>query len=69
MAFVRNNLVGLTTLFGLCGSTFVLRSHMVNLSEEHEARMVSLMLSSYIKMFLTCDRMNWKGRCVDILGG
>jgi hypothetical protein len=31
-----------TTLLALCGSTYLLRSHMVELSEDHEARMVWL---------------------------
>jgi len=34
-------ILNITTLLGLGGSTFLLRSHMVELSEDHEARMVS----------------------------
>jgi hypothetical protein len=34
--------LNLTTLFGLTGSTYLLRSHMMELSEDHEVRMVSV---------------------------
>ncbi|KAL3418875.1 hypothetical protein PVAG01_09096 [Phlyctema vagabunda] len=34
--------LNLTTLLGLAGSTYLLRSHMVELSEDHEARMDEL---------------------------
>jgi hypothetical protein len=32
--------IGITNLLGLCGNTYLLRAHMVELSEDHEARMV-----------------------------
>ncbi|PMD14144.1 hypothetical protein NA56DRAFT_674386 [Hyaloscypha hepaticicola] len=32
----------LTTLFGIAGSTYLLRYHMIELSEDHEARMDEL---------------------------
>lgn len=44
MAFLRNPAtllaINLATLFGIAGSTYNLRSHMIELSEDHEARMV-----------------------------
>lgn len=44
MSFLRNPAalfaLNLTTLVGVVGSTYNLRSHMVELSEDHEARMV-----------------------------
>ncbi|KAG0650191.1 hypothetical protein D0Z07_2973 [Hyphodiscus hymeniophilus] len=46
MSFIstlRNPAVfGVFNLFGLAGSTYLLRSHMIELSEDHEARMVRL---------------------------
>jgi hypothetical protein len=44
MSFLRNPAtllaINLATLFGIAGSTYNLRSHMIELSEDHEARMV-----------------------------
>jgi hypothetical protein len=44
MSFLRNPTalfsLNLTTLLGLAGSTYLLRSHMIELSEDHDARMV-----------------------------
>lgn len=37
--------LSITTLLGLGGNTYLLRSHMIELSEDHEARMVSEFLS------------------------
>ncbi|ATZ52750.1 uncharacterized protein Bfra_001786 [Botrytis fragariae] len=46
MSFLRNPAalfaLNLTTLVGVVGSTYNLRSHMVELSEDHEARMDEL---------------------------
>ncbi|KAF7862740.1 hypothetical protein EAF04_007613 [Stromatinia cepivora] len=46
MSFLRNPAalfaLNLTTLIGVLGSTYTLRSHMVELSEDHEARMDEL---------------------------
>lgn len=44
MAFLRQSAhsllaINLATLFGIGGSTYLLRSHMIELSEDHEARM------------------------------
>jgi hypothetical protein len=50
-----------TTLLALCGSTYLLRSHMVDLSEDHEARMV--WLSPHVKVLLvmyTLHQSKWK---------
>lgn len=33
--------MGITNLVALCGNTYLLRYHMLELSEDHEARMVS----------------------------
>ncbi|PQE14632.1 histone acetyltransferase subunit protein [Rutstroemia sp. NJR-2017a BVV2] len=46
MSFLRNPAtllaINLATLFGIAGSTYNLRSHMIELSEDHEARMEKL---------------------------
>lgn len=51
MSFLRNPAalfaLNLTTLMGVVGSTYNLRSHMVELSEDHEARMVCYKFISF----------------------
>ncbi|PQE15649.1 histone acetyltransferase subunit protein [Rutstroemia sp. NJR-2017a BBW] len=46
MSFLRNPAtllaINLATLFGVAGGTYNLRSHMIELSEDHEARMDEL---------------------------
>jgi hypothetical protein len=43
--------LNLATLLGLCGSTYLLRSHLVELSEDHEARMVRMIFVFYSMLY------------------
>jgi len=72
MSVLRNSSVlfslNLATLLGLAGSTYLLRSHMIELSDDHEARMDELegTLRGHIGLIEEAlDRLEGKGTEAD----
>lgn len=65
--------LNLTTLLGVGGSTYLLRSHMIELSEDHEARMGMFWqslteLRRWTWISTEIYQMNWRVHSVAILG-